>query len=239
MKKKFLLITAVITAAMSLSACSIFDGLFSQFNDAVNGGGNNKMSSFVPASRSSIVDISTPPADDLSANHASLIYRDMVENSVYPISATPSVGEAKLLVIPVWFNDSKSFIKEANKERVREDIHDVYFGSSEEVGWHSVKSYYEEESHGTLTLTGTVSAWYEVDISYTYYSTDPATDDSGAPKTSALVESAVDWYFTNHTSENKTDYDCDNDGYLDGVMLIYAAPDYATLNKESYNNLWG
>jgi M6 family metalloprotease-like protein len=52
------------------------------------------------------------------------------------------------------------------------------------------------------------------------------------------VETATNWYFSNHTSEKRKDYDCDGDGYLDGVMLIYAAPDYDTLNRDSYDNLW-
>ena len=232
------LIAAIATMVTSLSACSFLSDLFNQFNGAANGQNNGRMSSFVPSSRPSIVDVSTPPADDLTANKASMIYHDYIGNSAYPISCTPSVGEAKLLIIPVWFNDSSKFIKEANKDRVKEDIEHCYFGTTEQVGWQSVKTYYEEESHGALTFTGTVSDWYSVDTSYTYYGSDPATRESGAPKTTALVESATDWYFTNHTDEKKTDYDCDGDGYLDGVMLIYAAPDYATLKNENYDNLW-
>ena len=108
------------------------------------------------------------------------------------------------------------------------------------MGWESVESYYETESFGALSLTGTVSAWYEVNKNYSYYASDPYSEetDAGCPKTMALAEEATNWYFTNHTSENRSDYDCDNDGYLDGVMLIYAAPDYITLNNDNYDNLW-
>ncbi len=53
-----------------------------------------------------------------------------------------------------------------------------------------------------------------------------------------LVESATNWYFTNNPSESRKDYDRDGDGYLDGVMLIYGAPDYATLGNNDYDNLW-
>ena len=233
MKKKVLFITTLALIATSLTSCqSIYDLI---------GQGSTKTSSngqVVASSREPIVDISTPPADDILANRASKDYSDFIENNLYPLSSTPSEGEAKLLVIPVWFNDSSKFIKEANKENVREDIHDAYFGDTSETGWQSVKTYYETESLGALTLSGTVSAWYEINKSYTSYGSDPANDTYGAPKTISLVEEATNWYFTNHPSEKRTDYDCDGDGYLDGVMVIYAAPDYGTLNNDNYDNLW-
>ena len=138
------------------------------------------------------------------------------------------------MVIPVWFNDSKEgsdkFINSGSKENVRSDIQKAYFGTNEETGWRSVKTYYEEESHGALTLTGTVSEWYSVNHPYTYYSTNSS-------RTASLVESATTWYFNNH-SDSRMNYDKDHDGYLDSVMLIYAAPDYYSLEKYSYSNLW-
>ena len=233
MKKKFFITTVTSLIAISLTSCQLLSDLMSD-------GGNSptSYSQVVASSKEPIVDISTPPADDIEAERATKTYSDFVENNAYALSATPSTGTAKLLVIPVWFTDSNRFIKDANKEDVREDIHDAYFGEVSDVGWQSVKSYYETESLGALTLTGTVSAWYEVNKNYSYYASDPADDTSGAPRTTALVEEATAWYFTNHTSENRSDYDCDKDGYLDGVMVIYAAPDYATLNNQNYDNLW-
>ena len=187
---------------------------------------------------SSIVDVSTPPPGEITANKASATYADYINNNVYPLSMTPSVGTANLLVIPVWFNDSNSFISEAKKESVRQDIEKSYFGSDEEVGWKSVKTYYEQESMGSLTLNGKVSAWYECGSSYTTYTKDPGTKDNGAPKTSALVDNAVNWYFDNNPSDFRRNYDRNGDGYLDGVMLIYAAPDCQSIGNESYDNLW-
>ena len=228
MKKKLLLIITSITA-LSLTSCDL---LMDIFNGGTNLGASS-ISQTVASSKEPIIDISTPPADDIASNHASKIYADYVKNNLYPLSSTPSTGEANLLVIPVWFTDSNKYIKDANKESVREDIHDTYFGDTNDTGWQSVKTYYETESFGTLTLTGTVSAWYEPGKSTSYYA-----KSSALTATISLVEQATDWYFTNHTSENRSDYDCDGDGYLDGVMLIYAAPDYGTLKNDEYDNLW-
>jgi len=165
-------------------------------------------------------------------------YMDYVENNVYNIDSCPSVGTGKLLIIPVWFLDSGTYItSEAKKSNVRSDLQKAYFGTEAETGWNSVKSFYEEESKGTLTLEGTVTDWYPANQYSTYY----YSETDGSDLTSMLVESATNWYFTNNPSESRSDYDRDDNGYLDGVMLIYGSPDYSALiNNESIDdyNMW-
>ena len=173
------------------------------------------------------------PAGDLVAVEPGRTYNDYIKNNIYPLSATPTVGKAKLLVIPVWFNDSSDFINEDKKMNVREDISAAYFGKNTDIGWRSVKSYYEEESHGKLKLDGTVSNWYFPNTSYRTYKSD--ADHS---LTTSLVKEASDWYFTNNPEDNRTNYDCDKDGYLDGVVLIYAAPDNSQFSDGDCSNLW-
>lgn len=159
---------------------------------------------------------------------------DYMENNVYALSATPSIGKAKLLVIPIWFTNSSKYIASDKKEQVRSDIETAYFGTEEETGWNSVKSYYETLSHGRLVLEGTVASWYECGkSSSSYYS-----EESGADYTMTLVQKASDAYFASNPRESRKDYDLDGDGYLDGVMLIYGAPDYASLNNNNASNLW-
>ena len=234
MKKKLLALSGIVLVTVSLTSCSYLFDLFSQTMDIVDQGDGPVTAS----SRKPISDISTPPADEATPIRANHTYSDLVDNSVHPISCTPSLGSTKLLVIPVWFNDSSSFISESKKENVRSDIQSAYFGSNEEVGWRSVKSYYEEESQGLLKINGSVSEWYEVNRNHSYYRQDDADDYSPAPKTCELAVAATDWYFNNHKSEKKTDYDSDGDGYLDGIMLIYAAPDFTALDNDDYDNLW-
>ena len=186
-----------------------------------------------PAQQSEGEKTSLTPSTDgkvkLTAN-----YSDYGANNIYGTTYAPTVGEAKLLVVPVWFSDSSNFISASKKETVREDIRKAYFGSSEETGWHSVKSYYETESLGKLSLSGTVTDWYETRSSYRSF----GPDGTGGQKTDELVETVADWFFENNPGESRSDYDRDDDGYLDGVMLIYAAPNYVTLDSDSYGNLW-
>ena len=83
---------------------------------------------------------------------------DFAKYSGY-MSTSPSLGDSKILVIPVWFTDSDNFI--TNKENVRNDIETSFAGTSEETGWESVCSYYAKDSFGRLNLEATVSSWYE------------------------------------------------------------------------------
>ena len=158
-------------------------------------------------------------------------YNDYIKNNGYTLSSCPLTGNAKLLVIPLWFNNSDSYITTAKKESVRNDIQTAYFGTSEETGWHSVSSYYRTESEDRLNLTGTVSEWYEPDIS---------SSEAGSyneSQTNSLITRAVTWYFSNHSSDRRRNYDSDGDGYIDSVMVIYGAPDNSTDRRQG-SNMW-
>ena len=230
--------TSTSTSSTSESQTSTSTG---PSTSSYSGGSSTHSSSAASSSMSSSSKSSSsssssaqPVTNPISSYKAKYDYMDFMEHNVYPLSSTPCVGSAHLLVIPVWFSDSSSFIASSKKEHIRDEIRKAYFGTNEETGWRSVKTFYEEESHGALSLSGTVSSWYEVSNSYTYY----GSENSSGTKTSSLVKNATNWYFTNNPSDSRKNYDKDGDGYLDGVMLIYGAPDYSALNKNNYDNLW-
>ena len=152
----------------------------------------------------------------------------------------PTIGEVNLLVIPLWFTDSGSFFRLSNsKSNIRSDIQSAFFGSEGDTGWNSVSTYYKKESKEKLTLSGKVSEWYEPEMSV--YDIGKDSSDK-ATKTQKLVGDATNWYFTTHTDDDRKNYDSDGDGYLDGVIVIYAAPDcnsYGVSEEYSKNtNLW-
>ena len=180
--------------------------------------------------------VEIPPLDGPSITpvNSGRSYKQYFSRSDYTLSCSPSLGSTKLLVIPVWFTDSNNYISTSKREQVREDIQKAYFGSNEDTGWRSVKTFYEEESHGALTMSGTVSEWYEDSRASSSF----GSESTGASNTSSLVKTASDWYFNNHQEESRKDYDCDGDGYLDGVMLIYARPDYISSSSYSNGNFW-
>ena len=256
MKKKIGLLLLASFAVFSLTSCADFlysliggdtinqssqnSGSSSQTNPSSSSSGEQSQdsghssSSGSGSSSSSSSSSSTPDVNPIEAKKANSTYMDYIENNVYPISSTPCVGSARILVIPVWFTDSSTFIKSStNKANVKSDIETAYFGTNDATGWRSVRTYYEEESFQNLSITGTVSDWYECNYSYSRF-----TKDDDTSKTVSLIQEATDWYFRTHSSENRRNYDCDHDGYLDGVMVIYGAPDYGTWGRDSYDNLW-
>ena len=158
-------------------------------------------------------------------------YKDYCNNSSYDIDYCPTSGDVKLLIIPVWFSDSNSYINSSNKETVRQDIEKAYLGTNEETGWRSVKTYYEELSSGAINISGTVSDWYA-----TSYSSSSVGRNDGL--TNELVVTATEWYFSSNTSDKKSNYDSDHNGFIDAVMLIYGAPDYSALGNDNLSNLW-
>ena len=161
-------------------------------------------------------------------------YNDYVNHNYFDIDGTPVSGNPKILVVPVWFNDSANYIPVTKKSKVREDIEKTYFGSNNDTGWRSVKTYYQELSQNKMNLNGVVTDWYECGRSSSYF----YTLDEGQNRTNLLVSEAVEWYKTSKGLTNLKDFDTDHNGYLDGVMLIYGCPDYATMLKDSAPNLW-
>ena len=172
---------------------------------------------------------------ELEKTHLKYTVDDYFKYNAYEnMDNCPTKGNVKILILPIWFTDSNNYIAIEKKASVRSDIETTYLGSQEDTGWHSVKSYYEEESLGQLSITGTVAEWYEPGVPMTNYK----TDDDYLTNTVNLVKSATNAYFSNHTDDSRKNYDADGDGYLDGVFLIYAAPDYRTLNLSEHDNLW-
>ena len=161
----------------------------------------------------------------IQRTHLQQTYQEYAAANLYGCDYCPKTGNPKLLIVPVWFEDSDTYITSTSqKNTIKSNIQKAYLGSKAETGWHSVKTYYEEESNNALSLTGVVTDWWECGV---------YADDCDEATTEALVDEAVTWYFSSHSSERKS-FDTDGNGYLDGVMLIYGAPN--SLNDN--DNLW-
>lgn len=167
----------------------------------------------------------------LSKTTIAQTYNDQFKNNYYTLSSCPLEGEPRLLVIPVWFTDSASYIKESHREKVRNDINSVFFGTTDDTGWHSVNSFFKKESFNELNISGTVSEWYECGRPV-----EDFEEDTYKTITAEFVKTATNWYFASH-EESRQDYDYDGDGYLDGVVLVYAAPDNQ-VKKSFGENMW-
>lgn len=169
---------------------------------------------------------------DVAKVSSTYTYKDYAKGTGY-MSICPNKGNSKLLIVPVWFTDSSTYILESKKETIRSDIEKTYLGTESETGWESVKTYYAKDSFGNVNIDGFVTDWYSCGKSSTYFYTLES-------KTVALVDSAVNWYKTKYGASNMKEFDKDGNGWIDGVMLIYAAPDYRSMNKDEdeAGNMW-
>lgn len=156
---------------------------------------------------------------------------DYLNNYYNGIScALPNSGTLKLLVIPVWFEDSDLFFNESQKVQIVEDIEYSMNGNRPSSEFKSVKQYYEAQSYGAITMDITVSDFYSSSTSYKDYSDYMDTKTNNAR---VLGTDAISWYFENNTDEKLDDYDLNNDGYLDGLVLFYGSNYYGDKNDEN------
>lgn len=155
-------------------------------------------------------------------------------------SITKNGKSVNILVIPIWFLDSYKFIGGVSLDpkspdyqenlqivrekqtNVREDIKKAFFGTNEETNYFSVKTYYEAESFGKMSFSGTVSEWYDCGWKVQAYIANLDLRD--------LFKNAVSWYFNTHPWDSRKNYDYNSDGYLDDVVLILGAA-----NRKTYD----
>ena len=111
MKSKIKLISLVALAALTLTACDFI------FPNISNSGGYSYL-----------------PIWDGEAQKADATISDYITNSIYCFSSAPSEGEAKLLVIPVWFDESDKYIVPAKEKNVRRYLYGLLARNNKQVG---------------------------------------------------------------------------------------------------------
>ena len=165
-------------------------------------------------------------------------YYDYWDNLGYKV--TPSLGEAKVLAIPIWFTDSNKFISDVTKdgngktqkEQIVEDLDKALFGNNDEVSFRSLRTYYLEESFGSSKISGNVTPWYVANKKSTDY---PDKDES----ITDLVSDAIKWYFDESgTTEVRSDYDANNDGKIDYVFAFYGANYHVIIDDTPRTRSW-
>ena len=170
-------------------------------------------------------------AKEYEGDNTTYVINDLFNNYVYgTANVLPNDGKVKLLVIPVWFNDSNKFFNESQKPQIIEDIEYTMNSTRPNTELYSVKQYYEMQSYGAIQMDIKVSDFYYSSTSYCDYSDNLDTKVSNSH---ILATDAINWYFANNLDENFEDYDLNNDGYLDGVVLLYGANYYGAKNDKN------
>ena len=163
---------------------------------------------------------------------------DQESDTTYGVNlGLPSIGTPKVLVIPIAFSNVQA------PANMVANLEKVFFGNSNDTGWESLKSYYYKSSYGLLDISGTIlepyntgktTSYYEnlyaqylKDLeSYENYETDVYPDCVEYEIIKEVLE-----YYDNQI--DYSDYDYNDDGYIDSIYLVYTA-DY----EEDSDSFW-
>ncbi len=143
----------------------------------------------------------------------------------------PSVGESKVLVFAVDFSDY-TYLQAGMSIS---EIETAFNGSSDDLDFESLNSYYQISSYGKLDITADVFGFYRADYPASYYeeeyyklwATDPITgewlydDDEVTYADSDLIYEVLSFY---DSQIDYSDYDSNGDGLIDGIYIIYSYP---------------
>lgn len=227
--KKVCSIVMLLTLVTSLSSCSLLlefvNGFINGALDGIINNSGNEYSSYTLVDTPNETIIKNREEGKSGYNISLLKER---ENEGYEI--LPSIGEQKVLVIPVFFEDYVIASCIEDTDNALDHINTAFFGQSTETGWESVKSYYYESSYGKLDITGQVTSWFSINKKLLEVASMTSYND---PSIYVLRE-AVKWAKEKYPGIEK-EYDVDNDGYIDAVALVYANEYYDGTGNQEYD----
>lgn len=157
-------------------------------------------------------------------------YDDLATAQGVPV--TTSTGDVNVLVIPVEFSDRTAFTSSdltalnASFNGTKEDKSNSY--------WESVSSFYNKSSYGKLNFNFEICDKYVPSMTSTKFLN--MTDDYGTESCTLLYEIYNKGITKNGAKINYSDskYDNNNDGYIDGVWLIYNEKDSRKVNANTF-----
>lgn len=131
----------------------------------------------------------------------------------------PSIGQPKVLVVPIEFPD---FIYQ-DKPLVMNQINQAFNGQSTS-NFESLSSFYQTSSFGKLAIEGVVAEPFRTNFQSSYYENLTNQD----PNTVIIDE----FMASLNQSYNFADFDLNGDGNLDGLYMIYQHP------AGDWNSFW-
>ncbi len=178
-----------------------------------------------------ILALSSCNINKLSENK--LTYKDLDKATLYQ-GLMPSIGESKMLVVPVQFSDSTPF-----SEIELKNISYSFIGKNDDNTndyWESVKSYYYKTSYSKLNFNITVADVFTPSITTSNFLARESSNVNYDMTGSHFIMSE---FYNNGTINNKLidykNFDSDKDGFVDGVFLIYnAGNDYEVFQERKY-----
>ena len=179
-------------------------------------------------------------------NKAAFTYLDVNESAHSPI--TPSTGDVNILVVPVNFdlNDIRPYERRSyidfNDGNYLEAMEYTFNGTSSLDGanpyWESVSSYYEKSSYGNLHFNFEITDPFTPEMSASEFLSkeDLTSSSSSVGGSQALITDILEHGLTKNDVPIDifdSKYDRNEDGYIDGMWLIYNVIDGDLVSSES------
>ena len=179
-------------------------------------------------------------------NKAAFTYLDINESAHSPI--TPSTGDVNILVVPVNFdlNDIRQYERSSyidfNDGDYLEVMEYTFNGTSSLDGanpyWESVSSYYEKSSYKNLHFNFEITDPFTPEMSASEFLSkeDLTSSSSSVGGSQALITDILERGLTKNDVPIDifdSKYDRNEDGYIDGMWLIYNVIDGDLVSSES------
>ena len=246
-KNTLLLIAFVLVVAIGIA--SIF--LFSYFRNGGNGlfpGGNTPDITYNPDVKLEDGTNMETPYRESNETHstARFTYQDINEANHAPV--TPSKGDVNILVVPVEFNEEVASInnfRSTIRAFTNQELSaiDVTFNGDENGSnpyWYSVSEYYRISSYGNLNLNFDITDPFTPSISASEFLDLELNGRTGIEGSSRIIEdifidgTTIDGQNVDYSNSR---YDSNDDGFFDGVWLIYNCNDYKFVHSK-YTPFW-
>ncbi len=172
--------------------------------------------------------ISTVPTTTMTTDTEESYFRPTGYNTLQDVMeiGIPSIGTPKVLVFAVDFTDAPA--SEATVSLT--DVNSVFNGTSKQLTFESLNSFYLKSSYGQLDLTADVYGFYTMSHTAEYYEQefdrfyeiDPSTGNYYTDTIhveSTIVQEVLAYY---DDQIDYSDYDYNNDGFIDGVYIVYS-----------------
>ncbi len=140
-----------------------------------------------------------------------------------PAIIKKTIGIKKLLVILVDFPDHLYHYE-------KENFYHLLFNENN----NSLKDYYYEVSYGNLIITGEVFGWFRLNNNYNYYVDSNYGIYGNYPHNSQGL--VIDLIKICDPYINFREYDEDNDGYVDNLIIVHSGP--GAEETQDKNDIW-
>ncbi|MDR2828109.1 MAG: hypothetical protein LBV51_01660 [Acholeplasmatales bacterium] len=135
-----------------------------------------------------------------------------------PSYSSEGITSVNAIVVPIDFSNDSFTPEELDK------IEKGWFGTSQETGWESLRTFYQKSSYNHVDINGVVTPVVHTNVTVAQFETAGAYGNKNYLDYNAL-KLALD---TIKDSINFAQHDANGDGYIDAIYIVYSAPQQLT-----------